>query len=152
MQEHLWERIWFIFVLYLTDTFHFLWSNVNAFLSQMISWVSISDFRPQAIRWLTDSLKDEVGSGVEAPADFVVGGEREDPRPAAGPHTPAVQRIHRLTQTHERRAAAAHGERLHRLPALLLQGGTRREGRSQEGEEYRLVHVKHGRRKSEQKC
>lgn len=37
-----------------------------------------------------DSLEDEVRSGVDGPADVVVGSEGEDPGPAAGPHTPVV--------------------------------------------------------------
>lgn len=41
-----------------------------------------------------DSLEDDVGSGVDALADIIICREGEDPGAAAGPHRPAVQRVH----------------------------------------------------------
>lgn len=67
-----------------------------------------------------DSLEDEVWSRVDALADAVVGREGEDLGPAAGPHRPAVQRMQRLAQTHDRRVDVSHSESFNRLPVLLL--------------------------------
>lgn len=75
-----------------------------------------------------NSLEDDARLGVEALADFVVGGEGEHPGAAAGPHRAAVQRVRRLAQTHDGRAGHAHGQSLYRLPVLLLR--RRRDNRS----------------------
>lgn len=70
---------------------------------------------------VTDSLENEVWSCVDGLAHIVVGGKRVDLGPAAGPHRPAVQRMHRLAQTHDRRADVSHSESFNRLPILLLE-------------------------------
>ena len=68
-----------------------------------------------------DSLEDEVGSRVDGLGDVVVGRKGEDLGPAAGPHGPAVKRVHRLAQTHDGCVDVAHSESFDRLAVLLLE-------------------------------
>lgn len=78
---------------------------------------------------LRDSLRDEVRSRVNGPADVVVGAEGEDLGPAAGPHTPAVLWVHRLPQTHDRSVDVSHLDSFNRLSIFLLPGGEQKEFR-----------------------
>ncbi len=78
-----------------------------------------------------NSLEDEVWPRVDGLADVIVGREGEDLGPAAGPHRPAVQRMHRLAQKHDRRVDVSHSESFNRLPVLLL--GGREEEEENEG-------------------
>lgn len=50
--------------------------------------------------------------------------------PAAGPHRPAVQRMHRLAQTHDRRADVSHSDTFNWLPVLLLERQEEEENES----------------------
>lgn len=76
----------------------------------------------------SDSLEAEVGSRVDGLADVVVDGEGKDLCSTPGPHRPAVQRVHRLTQTHERRVDAAHSQGFNGRAVLLLQQAQREGG------------------------
>lgn len=69
-----------------------------------------------------DSLEDDVGSGVDALADIIICREGEDPGAAAGPHRPAVQRVHWLAQAHDGHVDISHGQDFNGLPVLLLRG------------------------------